>query len=278
MTSTCGRRALGPQGVALLDAEPVLLVDDDQAEVGEGDALRRAARACRRRCRPRRLAASASAARRAAAPCEPVSSATRVATSGDAELAGRSRADRAARPASARAAAPAPRSGRAARPARRCRRPASIARSATTVLPEPTSPCSSRCIGAAAARSAASTSPTSGWPAVSANGSAASKAASSPPGRPGRGIPGSARVAARRWASTTCRTKASSQVSRVRARATSSRRNGGCTSRSACSSATSRCRRAQVVGQRVGAEVDHRRGPRAPPARSRGYGTLAAAG
>jgi hypothetical protein len=28
---------LGPQGVALLDAEPVLLVDHDQAEVGELD-------------------------------------------------------------------------------------------------------------------------------------------------------------------------------------------------------------------------------------------------
>ena len=31
--------ALGAQGVALLDAEAVLLVDDDQPEVGELDAL-----------------------------------------------------------------------------------------------------------------------------------------------------------------------------------------------------------------------------------------------
>ena len=37
ITSTCGRRALGllAQRVALLDAEPVLLVDHDQAQVGE---------------------------------------------------------------------------------------------------------------------------------------------------------------------------------------------------------------------------------------------------
>ena len=40
MTSRCGGwAALGPQRVALLDAEAVLLVDDDQAEVGEVDAL-----------------------------------------------------------------------------------------------------------------------------------------------------------------------------------------------------------------------------------------------
>ena len=31
--------ALGAQGVALLDAEAVLLVDDDEAEVGELDAF-----------------------------------------------------------------------------------------------------------------------------------------------------------------------------------------------------------------------------------------------
>ena len=40
MTSTCGGwLGLGPQRVALLDAEPVLLVDHDQAEVGELDPL-----------------------------------------------------------------------------------------------------------------------------------------------------------------------------------------------------------------------------------------------
>ena len=32
-------RAAGAQGVALLDAEPVLLVDDDQAQLGEPDAV-----------------------------------------------------------------------------------------------------------------------------------------------------------------------------------------------------------------------------------------------
>ena len=40
MTSTCGGDcALAAQGVALLDAEAVLLVDDDEAEVGELDVL-----------------------------------------------------------------------------------------------------------------------------------------------------------------------------------------------------------------------------------------------
>jgi hypothetical protein len=71
---------LGAQRVALLDAEAVLLVDHDQPEVGEGHALRQ-----------QRVGADddpglparglARAVRRAAAPCEPVSSATRVATS-----------------------------------------------------------------------------------------------------------------------------------------------------------------------------------------------------
>ena len=46
----------------------------------------------------------------------------------------------------------------------------SIARSATTVLPEPTSPCSSRFIGWMVARSVAIVSPTAFWPAVSSNG------------------------------------------------------------------------------------------------------------
>ena len=107
-----------------------------------------AARGCRRRCRPRPPATSRSARRRAAAPCEPVTSATRVPCSG--RRAGRARP---AAPSSRRdravvlAASTSVGASRAAWP------PASttwsIARSATTVLPEPTSPCSSRCIGCA---------------------------------------------------------------------------------------------------------------------------------
>ena len=86
----------------------------------------------------------------------------------------------------------------------------SIARSATTVLPEPTSPWSSRCIGCPAARSARISSPTARWPAVSVNGSRASKGSSSPPSRPVRGRRGPAAAPARRWASTAWVTKASS--------------------------------------------------------------------
>ena len=43
----------------------------------------------------------------------------------------------------------------------------SIARSATTVLPAPTSPCTSRFMGASPAMSAAISAPTDRWPAVS---------------------------------------------------------------------------------------------------------------
>ena len=68
ITSTCGGCVgLGPQRVALLDAEPVLLVDHDQARGRRSRRPRRAARGCRRRCRPRPEATSASACRRAAA-------------------------------------------------------------------------------------------------------------------------------------------------------------------------------------------------------------------
>ncbi len=60
------------------------------------------------------------------------------------------------------------------------------------------------------------------WPAVSVNGSAASKASSSPPGPAGRGTPGTSLIEARRCARVTCRVSASSHVSRVRAADSSS--------------------------------------------------------
>ena len=63
----------------------------------------------------------------------------------------------------------------------------SIARSATRVLPEPTSPWSSRFIGWSRASSSATRSPISRWPAVSSKGRRASKAARIPSGRPASG-------------------------------------------------------------------------------------------
>ncbi len=87
---------------------------------------------------------------------------------------------------------------------------ASIARSATIVLPEPTSPWSSRCIGTSRAISAATVSPTSTCPAVSSKGSRASNASRTPPGRPGRGVVTCPSATRRRCASVTWRTNASS--------------------------------------------------------------------
>ena len=93
-----------------------------------------------------------------------------------------------------------------------------MARSATTVLPEPTSPCSSRCIGWPAARSSRIARPTSCWPSVSSNGSRSSNAVEQAAVTAGaRAGASRARSAARRWASTVCVTKASSKRSRFSA-------------------------------------------------------------
>ena len=59
---------------------------------------------------------------------------------------------------------------------------ASIARSATIVLPEPTSPWSRRCIGCSVARSSKISLVTFCWPSVRVKGSLASKASSRPSG------------------------------------------------------------------------------------------------
>ena len=64
---------------------------------------------------------------------------------------------------------------------------ASMARSATRVLPDPTSPCNSRCMGWVRARSANTSSLTRRCPSVSVNGRRASNASSNPSGRRGRG-------------------------------------------------------------------------------------------
>ena len=79
MTRTCGRPsgAFSREGVPLLDAEPVLLVDDDSPRSGNGTCSSSSA------CVPTTMPASpvntsVSADRRAADPLEPVSRATRV--------------------------------------------------------------------------------------------------------------------------------------------------------------------------------------------------------
>ena len=77
-----------------------------------------------------------------------------------------------------------------------------IARSATTVLPDPTSPWSKRFMGCSLARSLAISAATSCWPAVSLNGIRASKASSRPPARDGRGAVRRASPAIRRCART----------------------------------------------------------------------------
>ncbi len=84
---------------------------------------------------------------------------------------------------------------------------ASMARSATSVLPEPTSPCTRRFIGTGSARSAAISAPTVVWSPVSSNGSAASKPSSSAP--PSRAVACVSRNLARCCSSAACSTNAS---------------------------------------------------------------------
>ena len=95
------------------------------------------------------------------------------------------------------------------------------ASAATTVLPEPTSPCSRRCIGTARARSRAISSPTRRCAAVSWNGSAASNCSCRPPRRAPRGP---ARAAARARACFAAATAAAPAAPRPSGAA----RPGGC--------------------------------------------------
>lgn len=98
---------------------------------------------------------------------------------------------------------------------------ASMARRATRVLPEPTSPCSSRCIGWSVARSSKISFETFCWPSVRVKGRRASKEVSRPSAAGMRGTAGSWASAWRRRASATWRTNASSHFSRARASAMS---------------------------------------------------------
>ena len=77
ITSTSGMQSLAAERRPLQDAEPMLLVDHDQAELLEAHVASRRARACRRRGAPRRLSISASCSRRARRRDAPVSDATR---------------------------------------------------------------------------------------------------------------------------------------------------------------------------------------------------------
>lgn len=76
-------------------------------------------------------------------------------------------------------------------------------------------------MGCSWARSRVIAAHTSRWPRVSWNGSRSSNAATRPSGRAIRGTAGIRRKAARRRASATCRTNASSHFSRSRAAAMS---------------------------------------------------------
>ena len=153
-------RALARQRLALLDAEAVLLVDDDEPEVEELHLVLEQRVRADRRCPPRRRRCRASPRGGARSTRDPVSSATRV-----------PRSVPPSRPRSASGpsiavierwccwASTSVGASSAAWPPESTT--VSIARSATTVLPEPTSPCSSRCIGWVRARSAAIVRPTS---------------------------------------------------------------------------------------------------------------------
>ena len=176
MTSRSGSRpvpsvapALGPEGGPLLHPEAVLLVDDHHPEgaeadlVGEegvgadqevdgavgqpgveggplGGPVRLVSRATRSGRRPSRVAGSGTVS--------PSSS------------------DGPRR----RAARPAPRSGPSAAPWWPPWTAASMAATATTVLPDPTSPCRSRCMGSGPARSARMASMARRWAAVGEKG------------------------------------------------------------------------------------------------------------
>ena len=99
----------------------------------------------------------------------------------------------------------------------------------------------------------ASTSPISRCPSVSSKGSRASKAASSPPGRGGRGVASSDSAALRRCARIVCSTKASSYFSRSRPRSGWSSTAGRCTSSSATARSTRP--RASRTGSGTGSRI-----------------------
>ena len=102
----------------------------------------------------------------------------------------------------------------------------SIAPSATTVLPAPTSPISSRCIGRSPARSASTAAIAARWSAVSSNGSDSRQRSTSVP-RAASGLARRpSRRARRRPATASWSRNSSSKASRCRASRSSSSRSG----------------------------------------------------
>ena len=195
---------------------------------------------------------SSSAARRSLAESEPVRSTIRVArslvsssTGADPSSSAKSAAGSPARPSgpsiarSDRACWAASTSvGASSTVCRPASTTCSIARRATTVLPDPTSPCSSRLSGRGAASASARSAPTFCCPAVSAKGSRASNAAASPSSTRGQGGAGRSDATSFSPCSTSCRASASSQVSRRIAGFVSSSVAGRWMSRSARPSPT----------------------------------------
>ena len=104
----------------------------------------------------------------------------------------------------------------------------SIARSATIVFPEPTSPCSSRFIGCGCAKSFSISAETARWPAVSSKGSDASNSFRSPSVFTVRATASRPLSSLRRVSSNNCSRNASSKVSRSRALSAISRSAGLC--------------------------------------------------
>ena len=135
-------RALRVQRRALAHAEAVLLVDDGDGEAVEDDRRPRSARGCPTTSASSPVPSLPSRSARRAAGVEPVSSAAGTASPGMSACS-------VAKCCSASVSV-----GAISAACRPCSTARSIACSATTVLPEPTSPMSRRCIGRARARSA----------------------------------------------------------------------------------------------------------------------------
>ena len=166
-----GGAALGGERQALVDAEAMLLVDDDQGEVAEVDALLE-----------ERVGADEEVDRAAG---EAGEDRARARGPSRGRSARRSRGPRRRRAARwcGRAGGRGARSAPSARPARPASMTVAAASSATTVLPEPTSPCSRRSMRSGRARSA------------SISASAALLAAGQAEGQGGEELPPDAAVA-----------------------------------------------------------------------------------
>ena len=176
-------RRLGVERRALAHAEAVLLVDDDDREAVEAHVgLEQRVRADdERQLAATRACASVSARRDALV--EPVSSATRTASPGISACS-------VAKCCSASTSVGAMKTACAS-----CSTARRIACSATTVLPEPTSPISRRCIGRGWASSSSSTAIAARWSPVSSNGSSCSRQRRDRPGAPSSAVRAARRAA-----------------------------------------------------------------------------------